>query len=101
MLFTADNPPPPYLAYVEWFTGLAQGADPDHRMFKVQRKIHRPSGKRVASVIPLTDVRRSVQLFPKFGPVAPRDWTSENVLESCNKFYVNPFIDRHFYGSFF
>ena len=100
-LFPTDNPPPPYLAYVEWFTGLADGPDPVHGMYRVKRKTHWSTGKRVSSVIPLSDVRRSVQLLPRFGSSAPQDWNSDNVLERCTKFYVNSFLDRHFYGSFF
>lgn len=70
-------------------------------MYSVTRKLNRTTRRRVASVVPLSDVQRSIQLFPKFGAVVPRDWTSDNVLEKCTKFYVNCFTDRHIYGTFF
>ncbi|KAH8091759.1 hypothetical protein BXZ70DRAFT_1040234 [Cristinia sonorae] len=100
-LFKPDKPPPPYLAYVEWFTGLRQGPHDDHGMFRLTRKVNRTTGKRAASVVSLSTIRRSVMLFPRFGAVAPRDWTSENVLDLCSKFYVNAWTDRHLYGTFF
>ena len=49
--------------------------------------------------MPLTDVCRSVQLFPVFGPVMPQEWQSLTVLEDCQTFYINPFLDRHMYRS--
>lgn len=97
----SSNTVPPYLAYVEWFTGLQNGVNPNHRMFSVKQKLSSATGKRIASVIPLSDIRRSVHLLPKFGPVTPRGWTSENVLDMCKTFYVNCFTDRHLYGTFF
>jgi hypothetical protein len=64
-------------------------------MYRVS-KSHR-NGRRLASILPLSDVCRSVQLFPTFGQVAPRNWQSPTVLEECRTFYVNPFLDRHLY----
>ncbi|THH14703.1 hypothetical protein EUX98_g9574 [Antrodiella citrinella] len=84
--------PPKFLAYVEWFTAFG-APDPNHRLFKIKRVIR--DGDRLASVIPLRAIRRSVYLFPKFGPVAPRDWSSGNVLDRCGAFYVDSFSDRH------
>ncbi|KAJ6555889.1 hypothetical protein B0H19DRAFT_947317, partial [Mycena capillaripes] len=42
---------------------------------------------------------RSIHLLPKFGPVAPQDWKSSNVLEKCKLFFANPLTDRHVYHS--
>lgn len=61
-------------------------------MYKISRPV-----ERVASIIPAANLRRSVHLFPQFGPVAPRHWTSVNVLEECAKFYLSPWSDRHAY----
>ncbi|KAH7919379.1 hypothetical protein BV22DRAFT_1023101, partial [Leucogyrophana mollusca] len=57
--------------------------------------------ERQASVVPVASLRRSIHLIPKFGPVAPREWTSSNVLEQCNTFFVNCFTDRHAYSTIF
>ncbi|KAK7031890.1 hypothetical protein R3P38DRAFT_3313820 [Favolaschia claudopus] len=93
-IFTDKNMerPPRYLAYVEWFSKFPRTPDSNHGMYKISRP-----ADRIASIIPVSDIRRTVQLFPQFGPVAPREWTSQNVLELCNKFYVNPWSDRHCY----
>ena len=51
-------------------------------------------GDRLASIIPVKNIARSVHLFSKFGSVASCTWTSSNVLELCSTFYVNPYSDR-------
>ena len=52
---------------------------------------------RIVSIVPVSSIRRSAHLFPKFGPKVPEHWTSVNVLEKCSTFYLNPFSDRHMY----
>ncbi|KAH8100281.1 hypothetical protein BXZ70DRAFT_938839 [Cristinia sonorae] len=84
------------LAYVEWFSKFPSTPHRDHKMFKVSRSFT-SAGYRYASVIPIANIRRTVKLFPIFGPVAPREWTSGDVLEVCNNFYVDPFLDEHTY----
>ena len=82
------------LAYIEWFTKFTM-PDASHRMFKLNRSLE--DGERVASVVPVSMIRRSARLFPKFGPVVPEEWSSNNVLEKCTTFYLNPFTDKHMY----
>jgi len=89
-----DGIPPGPLAYIEWFSKFTT-PDHDHRMFKLNRSLE--DGERVASIVPISTIRRSVHLFPKFGPVVPEGWSSDNVLEKCAAFYLNPFTDRHMY----
>ncbi|KAJ7931821.1 hypothetical protein B0H13DRAFT_1593797 [Mycena leptocephala] len=59
-------------------------------------EISRPE-ERVVSIIPVENIRRSIHLFPQFGPVVPRNWTGQNVLDMARKFYVSPWSDRHAY----
>ncbi|KAJ7860201.1 hypothetical protein B0H14DRAFT_3084861 [Mycena olivaceomarginata] len=70
-----------------------------HLMYKLTRSLK--DGERLASIIPLENIRRSVHLLPKFGAVAPAHWTSSNVLEECSAFNVNCFTDRHSYATIF
>ncbi|KAG2738492.1 hypothetical protein P692DRAFT_20758611, partial [Suillus brevipes Sb2] len=57
-------------------------------------------GDRVSSIVPVGDIMRSIHLIPKFGDSAPREWTSETVLEDCNVFWVNSYIDRYTFSIF-
>ncbi|KAJ7083270.1 hypothetical protein C8R43DRAFT_1092761 [Mycena crocata] len=84
--------PPKHLAYIEWFSKFPNSPDPNHGMYKISRP-----EECTGSIIPVANIRRSIHLFPQFGPVAPRGWTRENILELCTKFYVNPWSDRHTY----
>jgi hypothetical protein len=98
-VFLPSRPAPPaYLAYVEWFSPLST-PDPSHRMCRVSRH-YGSHGRRSAGVIPLMDICRSLQLFPIFGTVVPQLWQGLTVLEECQSFYVNPFLDKHMYKNF-
>ncbi|KAJ7140543.1 hypothetical protein C8R43DRAFT_954828 [Mycena crocata] len=95
-IFKAGITVPKYLAYIEWFTAFKSQPEPNHLMYKISRAENR-DGDRLSSIIPIDNIRRSVHLFPKFGRVAPREWTSSNVLEQCSTFFVSCFTDRHSY----
>ncbi|KAI0038919.1 hypothetical protein FA95DRAFT_1659085, partial [Auriscalpium vulgare] len=95
--FPANYNGPTHLAYVEWFTPFSAAAEPDHLMYKIARAYKAGTRQRVFDIIPVHNIRRSVHLFPVFGSVAPRGWTSANVLECCERFYVSSFLDRHNY----
>jgi hypothetical protein len=94
-LFLPHFMPPCHLAYVEWFSPFSANLEPNHLMYKVSRTIR--DGQRIASVIPIQGIQRSTHLFPKFDPSLLSTWTSDNVLENCNTFFVNPWSDRHTY----
>ncbi|KAK6969290.1 hypothetical protein R3P38DRAFT_3243615 [Favolaschia claudopus] len=91
--------PPQHLAYVEWFSPFTSQPEPHHLMYKVRRSLK--DGIRSAGIVPVANIRRSVHLLPKFGPVAPSHWTSANVLEKCPAFFVNCFSDRHIYTTLY
>ncbi|KAF7292558.1 hypothetical protein MIND_01153100 [Mycena indigotica] len=78
-LFPSGIKPPTHLAYIQWFSAFTSQPEPHHLMYKVQRVMK--DGERLATIVPVASIRRSVQLLPKFGPVAPVEWSSSNVLE--------------------
>lgn len=86
-----------HLAYVEWFTPFSRARkDQNSKLFKISRLMAQQ--ERRVSIIPVSLIVSSIQLFPKFGPQAPVAWTSSNVLENSTSFYVNPFSDRFLYS---
>ena len=88
---------PQHLAYVELFTPFASGpASEDHGLYKVSRMLT-SNGSRRAVIIPVEELERSCHLFPDFGPVADRSWTTSTVLDKCKNFYVNTFTDLDTY----
>lgn len=87
---------PRHLAYVEWYSAFKDYPENDTALYKIKRLTDRDGGP-ICSVIPVANIRRSVHLLPKFGPVAPQEWTSSNVLDLCHIFFVNCFTDRHLY----
>lgn len=89
---------PEHLAYVEWFTPFRQ-PEPSHGMYKIAPSIRNNVCE--ASIVPLSDLRRSIHLLPRYGAQAPRAWTSATVLDECCSFFANSFGDRHMYGILF
>ncbi|TBU22628.1 hypothetical protein BD311DRAFT_782216 [Dichomitus squalens] len=86
---------PQHLAYVELFTDLDM-KEADHGMYKISSALN-AQGECLAMIVPVKDFKRSCHLFPHFGPIAPREWTCSNVLDTCTTFYVNSFADRNTY----
>ncbi|KAJ3963468.1 hypothetical protein EV361DRAFT_767010, partial [Lentinula raphanica] len=62
------------LAYVEWFSPFQPSPDSNHRLFKVSHC--EVEGGRLASIVDVRRLLRSVHLFPRFGRVADRTWKS-------------------------
>ena len=77
--------PHKHLAYVEWFTPFSRAQkDRNSNLFKISRLM--AQGERRVSIIPISLILSSIQLFPKFGPKAPVSWSSSNVLENAVSF---------------
>jgi len=92
--------PHQHLAYVEWFTPLSRApVDRNTKLFKISRLV--TQGERRVSIIPVSLIRSSVHLFPKFGPQVPTSWSSSTVLEYVTSFYVNALSDRFLYSTIY
>lgn len=90
---------PDHLAYIEWFTPFSAAPDIHHGMYKVSCALH--NGDRQCSIVPIGNVQCSVHLIPKFGAVAPCEWTTSNMLDQCSTFFVNNFADQDTYVTMF
>ncbi|KAI9439656.1 hypothetical protein H4582DRAFT_2110965 [Lactarius indigo] len=86
---------PLHLAYVQWYS-LLTVLDPNNGMFKI-RPQKDLEGNWICSIVPVGNIRRSVHLLPKFGPVVPAEWTSSSVLDHCDMFFVNNRTDRQIF----
>ncbi|KAJ7463807.1 hypothetical protein B0H11DRAFT_2309570 [Mycena galericulata] len=98
-IFPLGIDPPKHLAYVEWFSPFTKEPERNHLMYKVSRT--EKDGERMASIIPVENIHRSIHLLPKFGSLAPPEWKSSNVLDTCSTFFANPWTDRHIYATMF
>ncbi|KAJ3859650.1 hypothetical protein EV359DRAFT_50531 [Lentinula novae-zelandiae] len=95
-LFPPNMTPPAHLAYVEWFSKFPRHPDPHTGMNRLKKQISR-DGVISASVVPIETIQKSINLYPKWGGSVPPEWTSENILDRCEHFFVNPFRDTHTY----
>ncbi|KAG1739364.1 hypothetical protein EDD22DRAFT_787098 [Suillus occidentalis] len=98
LLFPPTVHLPTHLAYVEWFTPFPPAPDRNSGLYKLSRSLR--GGETVASIVPVADIERSVHLIPRFGVIAPREWTSDTVLEDCDTFWLNSYIDRYTFSMF-
>ncbi|EMD33212.1 hypothetical protein CERSUDRAFT_57388 [Gelatoporia subvermispora B] len=83
------------LAYVEWFTPF-QRRDTPSDMLVVTRstRMH----QRYSEVIEADRIVRNCYLWPKLGrSIIDSGWRQDNIVEGCDTFYFNPFVDMHMY----
>ncbi|KAI0038880.1 hypothetical protein FA95DRAFT_1504949 [Auriscalpium vulgare] len=97
--FLSSSPtrqPPKHFAYIEWFSKFRPVAEANHGMYRVSRAME--DGERMASIVPVSRLKRSVHMLPVFGMAeVPRDWKSSTVLDRAAQFYLNCFTDRTTY----
>ena len=98
-LFGPVEPPSGHLAYVEWFS-RPRNKDKTTALFPVSRS-YKQNGQRDASIVEVDKIVRPCHLFPKFDKKVNRAWTPENVLDRCDKLFLNPFVDKQMYQSIF
>ncbi|KAJ7495743.1 hypothetical protein B0H11DRAFT_1910488 [Mycena galericulata] len=85
------NYPEP-LAYIDWYKPLKPPV-PDIGMHEISlsSRNHRQN----SSIIPISDIFRSCHLIPVFGRAINPTWTSDQVLDQCKLFYLNPYLRHH------
>ncbi|KAH7877289.1 uncharacterized protein C8R40DRAFT_1040909 [Lentinula edodes] len=95
-LFPPNITPPTHLAYVEWFSKFPRHTDSRMGMYRLKKQMGR-DGVISASVVPVKMIQSSIHLYPKWGGSVLPEWTSKNILDRCEHFFVNPFRDTHTY----
>src|ERR1700733_9757889 len=78
------------LAYVEWFTALGQ-LDRVTGMYSIRHSTchHRPN----AEIIAVDRIVPSAHLMGKSGREINCNWTTSNILQKAEVFWVNPYIN--------
>ncbi|KAG2349243.1 hypothetical protein BDR05DRAFT_1028905 [Suillus weaverae] len=69
LLFLPTVKVPTHFAYIEWFEPFTLAPDRHHGLYKLLRSLH--GGEKVASIVLLANIVRSVHLMPNFGVVVP------------------------------
>jgi hypothetical protein len=92
-----------HLAFVEYFTPFNTAQPPGTRMRQHTIKTTTSSkGTRVVAVVPLTDIKLSCHLTPKFDQMSDKDWAAcgskDSFLDSFSQFYFNDFSSHIMYG---
>ena len=78
------------LAYIEYFSPFTKQR-PNVDMYAVKRSII--GGRRESAVISIESIRCSCHLIPIFGQHTDLSWSADNVLEKCESFFVNSYLD--------
>jgi hypothetical protein len=66
--------------------------EPKTGLYKVSRTIQ--DNARIASIVPVTNIAQSIHLAPLPGINIPLEWTSTSVIEQCQNFLVNSFMNK-------
>lgn len=94
------NAPKQHFAFVDWFTRPRADPDSASLMFEVKKQRELGNSEIVGQIIPLSDIRHSVQLCPNFGRQSVnKDWKAETVLDEADSFYINNWGSLHTYQS--
>ena len=83
-----------HLVYMKWFS-RPRNKDPYHGMYTVSPN-HRNS-MQCAAIIEVGSIFPTSQLVPRFVRRASRARTSGNVIDRCEHFLINSFIDHYTY----
>lgn len=79
------------LAYIEWYSPPSQSkADRlSHNMVRIKKGKSSDNESVPWSIIPVTNIRQSVMLYPHLPLLIPESWTYKNVMDNVDSFYVS------------
>lgn len=97
--FGCDAKPPGHLAYVDWFTKLGKKDDASGMFPIAYSKLG--SGQQDSAIIEVASIVRTCHVFLVFGRHVRRDWSSDNVLDRYNNFYLSNWKDKLTYQSIY
>ena len=92
----SHNYPTYPLAHIEWYSKLKSQPENYYGMYSIKKQQHLDG-----IVVPLLQIRQGCSLFPDFRCIDASDLTTENVLDYCDSFYLNPFQSRYTYQTLY
>ena len=85
------------LAFIEWYSKHHPEADHTASGMYTIKKIGNSEGVLSGAVVPLSEIRQSCMLIPKYKDSRAEDaWTSASVLDNCSSFVINNW--QHMYA---
>ncbi|KZV79624.1 hypothetical protein EXIGLDRAFT_631645 [Exidia glandulosa HHB12029] len=87
---------PDPLVYVDYFNPFQAQRAADVTLLRTSCSVR--GGQNRSGVLRLDSIIRSCFLFPVFGAVRDKSWTSQNVLDKAKVFYLNEFSDDAMYA---
>jgi hypothetical protein len=88
------------LVYVTWFSHFRSRPDPGLGMYHVKPSVA-SDGTPQGAIIPLSDIRQSCMLVPSSRTDWDPTWTSGNVLDNCQSFFVNNLQSKYTYQTIY
>ncbi|KAG1800625.1 hypothetical protein EV424DRAFT_1332024, partial [Suillus variegatus] len=90
-----------FLVYVHRFDIVPQSSgtndrEPSTQLHLLKRAKH-SNGTWVGDIIPVTQLRSPVNLFPRFGASADNRLTPYNSMEHASQFWLNKYWDKNTY----
>jgi hypothetical protein len=71
-------------------------------MYQVKKMPLRNTNMAPADIIPISSIRQTCQLIPCFGAgVVPEGWRTDNVLDSCDRFFLNNWATKYAYQTLY
>lgn len=93
------NWPTEPLAYITWYTRFKGSADANTGMYRVE-PAKDAKGQAQGAIIPLSQIRQSCMLTPSKA-TWDESWTTQNILDKCDSFFVNNLQSKYSYQTIY